>query len=58
MIKWLICKLWGHKTVHKAFTGEQTECVGIAGNQYTIQLYKWETTKFCTRCGKEVSSAQ
>ena len=52
MIKHLICWLWGHKTVHKAYTGETMPHHDMLLNQ-VIQapLYKWERTKFCTRCG-------
>jgi len=51
MIKKLICFIWGHSTVHKAYTGEKMNVVGALGNSYTISLYKYETTPFCTRCG-------
>jgi hypothetical protein len=54
MIKKLICYLWGHKTVHKAYTGQKVNCVGLMGNKYTISLYKFERTNFCTRCGKTI----
>lgn len=54
MIKYLICLIWGHKTVHKAFTGKKIDCIGLAGNEYTKSLYKFQRTKYCTRCGKPI----
>lgn len=29
MLKKILCFLWGHKTVHKAYTGEQMSCVSM-----------------------------
>lgn len=52
MIKKLICFFWGHKIVHKAYTGKIINCVGLAGNEYTRSLYRFEKTDYCTRCGK------
>lgn len=51
MIKWLICKLWGHKTISKAATGQtyQTESPFIG--QTTGLLFRYEQSKFCLRCG-------
>lgn len=54
MIKYLICRIWGHKTVHKAYTGETIDCVGPMGNKYTRSLYKFQRTNYCTRCGKPI----
>lgn len=42
MIKWLICKLWGHKTVLKAYTGQ---------NYPVGKYFRHEQSKFCLRCG-------
>jgi hypothetical protein len=56
MIKKLICWLWGHKTTHKAYTGETYHSVSLAGNQHTVSLYRWARTDFCTRCGKKVAA--
>ena len=53
MGKRLICWLWGHDTVRKAYTGQMLDTVGQLGNRYTVSLYKWEKSKFCLRCGKE-----
>lgn len=53
MIKKLICLLWGCKTVHKAYTGEQMDCVGVLGNAYTSSMFHYTKTPFCTRCGKD-----
>ena len=55
MLKWLICLLWGHKTVHKAYTGEKIRVRGVGGNEYDISLYKHHRTNYCTRCGKVMS---
>jgi len=52
MIKWIICLLWGHKTVHKAYTGEVISVLGSLGNRHDISLYRYEKTDFCIRCGK------
>ena len=54
MIKYLICLFWGHKTVHKAFTGEKINCVGVLGNKHIRCLYKFQRTDYCTRCGKPI----
>jgi len=51
MIKKFLCRLWGHKTVHKAFTGETIDCIGVLGNVYTQSLYKFQKTDYCIRCG-------
>jgi len=52
MIKWMICLLWGHKTVHKAYTGEKMKVTRILGNSHDVPLYRYEKTDFCIRCGK------
>lgn len=52
MFKKIVCFLWGHKTVHKAYTGEKMAVVGVMGNRYDISLYRYEKTDFCIRCGK------
>ncbi len=55
MLKELICLLWGHKTVHKAFTGNTlTYTDRLTGADHTAPCYRWERTPFCTRCGKDV----
>ncbi len=54
MIKELICWLWGHKTVHKGYTGETMRQSNGFGMAVDVALYTFTRTKFCTRCGKEV----
>lgn len=54
MIKKLICWLWGHKTVVKAYTGKTYQTASCAGNPLSVSLYKWERTRFCLRCGDDV----
>jgi len=54
MLKKVLCFLLGHKTVHKAYTGEKMCCVGVLGNEYDILMFHYNRTSFCTRCGKDV----
>lgn len=54
MIKALICLVWGHKTVVKAYTGETYETCSYGGNPLSVSLYKWERQRFCLRCGDDV----
>lgn len=54
MLKKLICLLWGHKTVHKAATGEFATVDRLTGRPTIGHYYKWERTPYCTRCGKDV----
>jgi len=54
MIKELICLIWGHKTVHKAYTGEKISILSILGYRYDSSLYRYQKTDFCTRCGETV----
>jgi len=56
MLKKIICFLWGHKTVHKAYTGEQMSCISRLGTEYTISLFLYKKTPFCIRCGEDVKS--
>jgi len=56
MLKKIICFLWGHKTVHKAYTGKQMSCVSMIGVEYTINMFNYKKTPFCTRCGEDVES--
>jgi hypothetical protein len=53
MIKWLICRLWGHQTMAKAYTGETYQVTSYAGIQHTSALYRWERQRFCCRCGRD-----
>jgi len=55
MIKKLICWLWGHKTIHKAVTGNTMEITqSMTGMLNTVPIFKYERTTFCTRCGEMV----
>ena len=47
MIKKLICWLWGHKIMVKAFTGNKVE-----ENSVEHLLFKWKKEDNCIRCGK------
>ncbi len=52
MIKWLICLLWGHKTVSKAYTGETYPARNpFTGETRKGRLFRYERSKFCLRCG-------
>jgi hypothetical protein len=51
MFKNLICFLFGHKLMAKAYTGNSMSVVGLLGNEYTVSFYRWEPQKFCLRCG-------
>ena len=54
MIKWLICRLWGHKTVVKKYTGEtMTATLNGFGDEGKVSLYVWGKVPFCLRCGKD-----
>lgn len=51
MTKWLICKLWGHKTITKAYTGE-TFLTESAFRGFEMGLvYNWKQHPYCLRCG-------
>ena len=52
MIKKIICFLFGHKIVIKAFTGKTMEQTNMVGNPITVSLYVWRKMDFCIRCGK------
>jgi hypothetical protein len=56
MIKWLICRLWGHETVVKAYTGETYQTMSYAGTPLSVSLYRLERKQFCVRCGCDVHS--
>ena len=52
MLKWLICKLWGHKTVSKAYTGNTFQRENrFTGHPETGMFYVYERSAFCLRCG-------
>lgn len=46
MIKALICWLWGHKTVVKAYTGKTFVTQNYAGNELSVSLYEWKGIRF------------
>ena len=52
MIKWLICFLWGHKVVAKAFTGQTKRQLHAFRGEEDINFYKWQRLPFCIRCGR------
>ena len=55
MIIKLICWLWGHKVVHKAFTGNSIKGTNLLiDREVHIPCYKFQKSDFCTRCGKAV----
>lgn len=55
MIKKLICWIWGHKTVHKAATGERYDTIDrLTGMPIKGHYYKLVRSRFCRRCGKIV----
>lgn len=54
MLKRLICYLWGHKVIVKAYTGDvvhQTDRLTL--NVVEVPMYRWEKQKFCLRCEKD-----
>ena len=53
MIKKLICLLWGHRTVVRAYTGEKISSSNGVCESDTL-LYIWKRMDFCLRCGKSV----
>ena len=54
MIKWLICRLWGHKTVVKAYTGETYVATNMLGDPHVGKYYLWKRFDFCLWCGTNV----
>ena len=55
MIKWLICHLWGHKTVHRAVSGNTMRVSNrLSSGMETVPLYVFLRTSYCTRCGKDI----
>ena len=51
MIKKLICFLWGHKFMAKAYTGQSMKITNYLGQESLASLYRWEAQKYCLRCG-------
>lgn len=58
MIKALICLLWGHKTVVKAYTGQTYQTASYLGDPLTVSLYRWERQRFCLRCGLDANETK
>jgi len=54
MIQKLLCWLFGHKTVVKAYTGQTLVADSHFERDFKHLLYRWERSKFCLRCGKIV----
>lgn len=55
MIKRLICWIWGHKIIVKAYTGHTMPVTNpLTEAEQNVAMYKWEKMKFCLRCGKDV----
>jgi len=54
MIQKLLCWLFGHKTVYKAFTGQTVAVDGHFDRNITTPVMTWERSKFCLRCGEKV----
>ena len=54
MIKKLLCWLWGHKTVVKAFTGETMVADTTFDRNVKHSIYKWHRNPYCLRCGRMV----
>lgn len=54
MIAWLICWIWGHKILEKAYTGDQFDTHHRLYPQIKVKgdYYRWEQLPFCLRCGK------
>ena len=54
MIQKLLCWLFGHKTVFKAFTGQTAVVDGPFERGKTMPITVWSRSKFCLRCGTTV----
>ena len=48
----LFCLLFGHKTVHKAMTGNYVIGSNLVGMEFKIPLYRWERTTFVLAVGR------
>jgi len=53
MIKKLICLLFGHKNIHKAYTGNKMD-VNNGFINTEVMFFKYIKTPFCIRCGKNI----
>ena len=54
MIQKLLCWLFGHKTVYRAFTGQTAVVDGAFDRGLTMPVMVWARSKFCLRCGTPV----
>lgn len=54
MIKKLLCKVWGHKFIVKAYTGQTYMASNGLGDQHLVSLYDWKKMDYCLRCGKDL----
>ena len=48
----------GHKTVHKAYTGQIIKATNPAGFEHNMLMYKYHRTNYCTRCGKTIKEGE
>jgi len=55
MIKKLICFLWGHKTVVKAYTGNTIPSYNALGMSAPSMAYTLKRLPYCKRCGRDVN---
>lgn len=54
MIKKIICFVWGHRTTHRACTGETiTRTNPLTQNEEIVPLTQLVRVPFCERCGKK-----
>lgn len=54
MIQKLLCFLFGHKTLYKAFTGQIATIDGVFDRDIKTPIMTWQRSKFCLRCGKKI----
>ncbi|KKK48020.1 hypothetical protein LCGC14_3149340 [marine sediment metagenome] len=54
MLKRWICRLWGHRTVYKAFTGDVVEVDNPMVGPLKTPVKHWARSPYCLRCGKDV----
>jgi len=57
MIIKLLCWLYGHKIVVKAYTGQTMKAQNGLGEDRMVSMYLYETKPFCVRCGKKNEKA-
>jgi len=53
MIQKLLCWIWGHKIVVKAYTGDQIPTENAFGMEIQSSGYVWKRMPYCLRCGKD-----